>query len=408
MSRLLIVATCCLFALAPSSTRAQEPKVIISKKPRAVSRSPRPLSEPYSRPLPKSPSLLESGDRQAVWRVYYATDRQRVTDMKARSISYGVVPDSPSRLEYGDCQIVIPRQRPPATTAGNLASSAASSGVAAAIECREIRPLFVNRFWSELSETILQSPQRDVLVFVHGYRTTFEQGACRGGLLAVDLPFDGVVVCYSWPSVGAARNYGRDERQLEGTIRNLAKFLTALSNHLGSQARISVIAENMGSRALMQAVAMMPRNVRTSRPFQHIVLAAPDVGIDKFPTLAARCAEAARHMTLYASKVDEAMVAARTFHTVQRAGDASSPVIVPGVDTIDLSETSAPWLASVDASSNRLVLDELFQVLKLDKPPQQRPSLQASKHNGKTFWRFNDTPAEVRQAEASREPALKK
>ena len=61
-------------------------------------------------------------------------------------------------------------------------------------------------------DTFLQTLSADdVLLFVHGYNTSFEAAILRTAQLVHDLGFPGKGVTFSWPSEGTLDGYVRDE-----------------------------------------------------------------------------------------------------------------------------------------------------------------------------------------------------
>ena len=399
---LALVALVCTVALAQKPNPA-------TKKTDAKAPLARHVTNVYGQALTKSPLMLSRDPAQTVWRVFYATNRVRLVNEKDLRTSYGPVPASPPRLDYGECEVVLPirpfseaEQR----TDGPIEKARQVQEHPKVVSCREVQPTAYNRFFEELVRAVSQSPQRDVLIYVHGYNTQFEDAVCRAGQLAQDMPFNGVVICYSWPSAGSSFSYTKDVENADGTVKHFWRFLSALHTHLGNGTRINLLAHGLGCRALLQGVASMPKNIREVRPFQHLVLAAPDIAVDKFPVWADKCSIAVRNMTVYVSQTDEALVAAKNYaRQSQSVGDPSKLVIVPQVDTIDVSGMNRNVLNFSYGAGNKTMLNELFQVIKLDNPPARRSWLKETKHDGKVYWQFANENLEAVQAER---PTLKK
>lgn len=369
----------CAFVVAPQPADAQAPNVVIFHRPGATGPLSSQIDARYGRAL--APSPAESSTEQLVrWNVFYATNRVRhaVTNDAAAT---DPVPAAPGQLEFGLARVKWPRQREKGEDA---------------VTCEAVRPLAAEAFFAELSAVVARAPEHDVLVFVHGYNVGFEAALCRAGQLASDLPFNGAMVAFSWPSAARLTGYRDDERQVAASTSAVARFLTAIRQRLPT-ARIHLAAHSMGNRALLRGVAELPARLRHERPFHHVVLAAPDVGIDEFPTLATVCRDAAERVTLYASRGDEALKVSQAVHRIARAGDATRPQCLPGIDTIDVTAVDASFLGHSYYGSNRSVLNELFQLVKLDRPPDQRPWLELAEHDGRPYWRFVRRPPELRR-----------
>jgi esterase/lipase superfamily enzyme len=232
------------------------------------------------------------------------------------------------------------------------------------------------------------------LVFVHGFNTAFDQALYRTAQLAYDLQFDGVAFLYSWPSVGGVAGYIRDRESATQAEPYLKQFLTLVAEETGASS-VSVIAHSMGNLPLLNVLRdlgpALPPGVRLSE----VILAAPDVDRDVFVNLAAAIRGSGRGLTLYCSANDRAMTAARSFAGgVPRAGDvpADGPVIVPGVDTIDVTETGTDLLAlnhSLYAERSALLNDIGLLLQTGERPPERRiPILQRISTARGDFWRY--------------------
>ncbi len=131
------------------------------------------------------------------------------------------------------------------------------------------------------------------------------------------------------------------------------------------------------------------------------MLAAPDVGVDKFPKLAKAAKLISQRVTLYASERDKALMLSEQFHGVARAGDANHLTLVDGVDAIDVSSVGLSFLGHSYYGSNRSVLSDMFELLKLDTSLPERTWLAPSDRNGHKCWKFVGKPPEVVRIQGS-------
>ena len=94
-------------------------------------------------------------------------------------------------------------------------------------------------------------------------------------------------------------------------------------------------------------------------------------------------------MTLYASSNDEALVASRAVHGYRRAGESGDTlVVVPGVDTVDVSEVDTSLIGHSYYGSNSTVLADLFELMHGSKPPDQRKWLRSMRLGALKYWKF--------------------
>lgn len=114
-----------------------------------------------------------------------------------------------------------------------------------------------------------------------------------------------------------------------------------------------------------------------------------------FQNLASAIKPYGRGVTMYCSSNDKAMqVARRVAGGIPRAGDiaADGPVVMEGIDTIDVSATSTEYLAlnhSSYAESSALLNDIGLLLQTGERPPDARvPILQRVATPKGDFWRY--------------------
>ncbi len=100
-------------------------------------------------------------------------------------------------------------------------------------------------------------------------------------------------------------------------------------------------------------------------------------------------------MTLYASSNDKALRASRVFHSDQpRAGEAGPHlVVVPNVDTVDVSELETGFFALGHSytAENTLALTDMRKLIVERKSPVER-GLARLRKASEIFWKY-PTPA---------------
>jgi esterase/lipase superfamily enzyme len=105
--------------------------------------------------------------------------------------------------------------------------------------------------------------------------------------------------------------------------------------------------------------------------------------------LAQAVERAADHVTLYASSNDEALKLSKKYQGYQRAGDSTpSVVIVPGVDTIDVSAIDTNLIGHFYYGDNRSVLTDMFYLLRDAKLPSERFGLHVLGAPPRQYWVF--------------------
>ena len=216
----------------------------------------------------------------------------------------------------------------------------------------------------------------DVLLFVHGYYTTFEDAILRTAQLMHDLNFPGKGVTFSWPSQGSFDGYAHDEAQNAGSTGALVEVLKQLirpAGPSGKTRKIHVIAHSMGNRLFLQAAPQLELEQNGNdahRPFGHVALAAPDVDATTFSALVPGAIRQSVSTTLYYCQSDRALLASRTLHMDKPVG--LGPFFAEGLDTINADQVNTSILGhGYYASAHALLID--LQLTISVQPETRRP-----------------------------------
>jgi esterase/lipase superfamily enzyme len=339
--------------------------------------------------------------------VLYGTDRKRddvARDPKAgKRIAYGA--QRARRLELGRALVTVPAvhrvpsiERPFAVRIPffNVAVYEQAEDPKRHFTIKEMAVLPRDKFLAFARERLggARGFKDQALVFVHGFNTGFDYALFRTAQIAYDLQFDGAVFLYSWPSGASVLGYTRDRDSATQAEPYLKEFLALVLKESGAKS-VSVIAHSMGNLPLLNVLRDLGPSLPPGVRLNQLILAAPDVDRDVFVNLIAAIRGYGRGITLYCSANDRAMIASRQVAGgVPRAGDvpAEGPLIVPGVDTIDVTETSTDLLAlnhSTYAERSALLNDIGLLLQTGERPPEKRvPILRKVTTKSGEFWRY--------------------
>ncbi|GJD50135.1 hypothetical protein OPKNFCMD_2872 [Methylobacterium crusticola] len=182
---------------------------------------------------------------------------------------------------------------------------------------------------------------RDVLLYVHGYRQSFESAAVSAAQLSDGIRFRGVSGLFTWPSAGSTFDYGYDRESALWSRDALEDLLRALAA-AQSGGRIHVVAHSMGTLLTLETLRMLRADAGEAAldRIGAVVLAAPDIDIDLFTSGVERLGPAARKITVISSTNDRALELSSTIAGgVLRAGAADrSRLEALGVRVADASE----------------------------------------------------------------------
>jgi esterase/lipase superfamily enzyme/TRAP-type C4-dicarboxylate transport system substrate-binding protein len=259
-----------------------------------------------------------------------------------------------------------------------------------------------DEFQTQLSSLLEKAPEKNVLLYIHGYNNTFADAVESATLLAVDMKFQGAVVVYSWPSAGATLDYLGDEDEVLASRANFVEFITAVHSvpHLE---RLHVLTHSMGGRLITEALDWMNgRNGYGNSFLYHLVLAAPDIYTSRFKLALGSFVALSDDVTLYASSNDEALACSdRVAHGKPRAGEAGANIVVePKLDTLDASPADPrTWKNFICTpvghsyiTRNAAVLGDFQNLIVANIPPAKRFRLLPRQKDGLDYWAFQPAP----------------
>jgi esterase/lipase superfamily enzyme len=184
----------------------------------------------------------------------------------------------------------------------------------------------------------------DILIYVHGYKQTFETAALDAAHLSDGIRFHGQTMVFSWPSKDGFLDYAYDR---ESAMWSRDDFERALNSIMGGPGagRVHIVAHSMGTmltlETLRQLYARYGDNI--AGRFGAVVFAAPDIDMDVFSSSVRRIGPLARKITVIAATNDRALaLSGRIAGGMTRVGAAEKAAIEQlGVRVVDASE--AGW-----------------------------------------------------------------
>ena len=286
----------------------------------------------------KEPQLVTKGislnDDTKLCTVFYGTNRE-MNDKENLSLGYG--DKRADKIYLGTCEVRVPESRKKGETKGSwwdkIITFDSSHGD---LEIKTISLYDEEDFWSTISDlyTPLEEEERQAMVFIHGYNTSFNDAAIRAAQLSTDLEHSGLTAFFSWPSKGTLLGYVADEASIQYSEKYITEFLTNFVQKSGAK-RVHIIAHSMGNRGLLEAIHRINKNTPEIQ-FGQIILAAPDIDADVFEELADAYTKQSEQTTLYVSPADKAVGASKWIHSHARAGFTPPVSIVPAIDTIEV------------------------------------------------------------------------
>jgi esterase/lipase superfamily enzyme len=346
-----------------------------------------------------TPVMDENGKlRYHVVRVYYATNRSQ-TAATTPDDHYG---RDRAPLSYGFVNVALPKSH----EAGHLEAPSIwrlefSADPDKHVMLQSIKVLGEDAWRGEIAKRAISLDNPGILIFIHGYNTSFPDAALRAGQLAYDLKFGGATVLFSWPSRAVTLEYTADEQEAEYSYTDMKTVLASIAT-IAPGTPIYVIAHSMGNRVFTNGYKAFLLEKQPKTPvFKQIVLAAPDIDADVFRRdLAPSILGKGPRVTLYASSKDKALMASRDVHGgYRRLGESGANLVVmPGLDTVDASMVDTEFLGHSYFGDSGTVLSDLKYVIRKSLPPEQREQFSLDPVQTAVvglYWRFKgQTPGQ--------------
>jgi len=328
-----------------------------------------------------------------VLRVYYATDR-KPTPSPAPDDHFG---GDRGDLGYGVVNVTIPRTHQRGSIeAPSILRMEFRADPQKHVLLQSLQTLDADEWRAQIGKRATALSNPGILVFIHGYNTSFADASMRAAQLSYDLNFAGATVLFSWPSRAELVQYTVDEQNAEWSIPDMKTVLASLAT-IAPGTPIYVIAHSMGNRVLTRGFkALLDEDRSKRRAFSQVVLAAPDLDADVFkrdiaPSILGR--SGGPRVTLYASSNDKALRASRDLHGgYNRLGESGKNLVVmPNLDTVDASMVSTEFMGHGYFADSTTVVSDLKYLIHESLKPQERErfSLDPVKDLALgLYWRF--------------------
>ncbi|CAK9275703.1 unnamed protein product [Sphagnum jensenii] len=258
-----------------------------------------------------------------------------------------------------------------------------------------------------------QKNAREVLLYIHGYTVSHKDALKGAAQLKNDLEFGGVVILYSWPTMGQPLAYHRDGRVIKGTARFLHEFITTILGEV-SFSKVHILAHSMGNRALIAAMSACPYEERRRKALvdkkgvlKNVILAAADETLENFEVMLQGMLPKSNRpdsvprplISVYSSACDWPLFVSGYINWHSRLGNTDSLFGNHSmlrcdqhmVDVIDASgvRCDSPLQHSYHAEAPE-VLDDIQKLLTEHKRAGDRPCIGRLCHNcGQGEWVFH-------------------
>jgi esterase/lipase superfamily enzyme len=343
---------------------------------------------------PAMPAHVEEVDPEAeathLYDVWFGTNRQPV-DAADPAKGFTNERAADGTVHYGTCAVEIPRTH----KFGSLGTPFWKRWIRLQFTDDHLKLRKISSFPAEqdfltaLREEMeaLGEGERVVLVYLHGYNTSFDEAARRAAQIGFDLKVPGAMAFYSWPSKAEVRGYPADIARVEASEKQIADFLTALVSSTGAT-QVHVIAHSMGNRGFARAVARITAHASAvgNVKFGQILLAAPDIDVDLFNELARVYPSISKRTTMYVSAKDRALGMSSWLQDSNRAGFTPPVTLLDGIDTIEVTNIDLTLLGHGYFAEAAPVLYDIKELMDSNSDPDKRLRTRPMGPQEKRYW----------------------
>lgn len=181
----------------------------------------------------------------------------------------------------------------------------------------------------------------DMLIYVHGFKQTFETAVLDAAHLSDGIKFRGRTMAFSWPSRAGLFDYAYDRDSAMWSRDDFERVLSSLVSASGG-GRVHIVAHSMGTMLTLESLRQLYARYgdTVTSKIGAVVFAAPDIDMDVFSSAVHRIGPLAGKITVIAATNDRALaLSGQLAGGMTRVGAAEKAVIQRlGVRVVDASQ----------------------------------------------------------------------
>ena len=117
-------------------------------------------------------------------------------------------------------------------------------------------PIPAKEFSDAINKKLTTSRSKDIFIYVHGYKVTFENPVLVASELWHFMGYQGAFVAYSWPSTPKKTAYFADLETARYSARNFRIFLQYLAEETDAR-RIHIVGYSAGTRMVLRTLEQL-------------------------------------------------------------------------------------------------------------------------------------------------------
>jgi esterase/lipase superfamily enzyme len=182
---------------------------------------------------------------------------------------------------------------------------------------------------------------RDVLIYVHGYNTSFEAAVLDTARMSDGIRFRGETLAFSWPSRAKLSEYSYDRESAMWSRDALEQVFAGLMAS-PTTGRIHVVAHSIGTMLAMESLRQIyaRQGAAAADRIGAVVFASPDIDLDGFVSSVERIGPLAPKIVVVTATNDRALaVSSFLAGGITRVGAAEKAELTRlGLHVIDASQ----------------------------------------------------------------------
>ena len=326
------------------------------------------------------------------YQVWFGTNRKPV-DSADTSQGFTNTRDVDGRVHYGVCNVVVPESHKFGSTGTNFLKRWARLRFHDDhLTLENILPFSGEDDFTQGIQDYFSAcrpESRELVVYLHGFNTSFEGAAIRAAQIGFDLKITGAMAFFSWPSLNTLIGYPSDAESISASERQIADFIK-MSVTQTDATRVHMIVHSMGNRGFARAISRIAEDIKRSGvAFGQIILAAPDIDVDVFKDLATVYPSISARTTMYVSSKDIALQVSSYIQNSTRAGYTPPYTVVEGIDTVEVTDVDLTIMGHGYVAEAHAVLNDIKQLLDSNKSPSTRSLVQRKEKDG-MVWYFQN------------------
>ncbi|MCA0920261.1 alpha/beta hydrolase [Pseudooceanicola nanhaiensis] len=164
-------------------------------------------------------------------------------------------------------------------------------------------------FLAEMRHRLAALPRggRELVIFVHGYNTSFADGVFRMAQVQRDFGLEAVSVAFSWPTAARTLGYSHDRESMLYSRDSLERLIRDAG--ASGADTVLLVGHSMGAMLIMETLRQMAiaEPGLPARLVDGVVLMAPDIDVDVFNDQARRIDPLPQPFYIFTSARDSAL-----------------------------------------------------------------------------------------------------